>query len=113
MNFYYGLIALRNNINLSADSFLHNKGFIGFLIGILVTALTTSFILTEDPRHIPLILRYSSLESFSRIAERHENGTYNLAFKSFLKMYLCVRVLFLIALIVFFGMIVAVAVLAK
>lgn len=84
-----------------------NQLLFGFLLGMMTTVFITGFILTENPRHIPMMLRYSQLNSYRRInehrARRHraKHGDHppytDLAFEEFVKIYIRVRVLFLLA----------------
>lgn len=100
-NFFHAITASTQDVALFVSSVLANKLFTGFAVGMLVSVLLTGFIITKDPRRIPLILRYSSMESFQKIAPRRNNGVYDMAFIRFLKMYTQVRTLFLMAFVAF------------
>jgi len=98
-NFFYGIIALTKDMRLFIMDMLYNKSLVGFITGIIVATLITGLIITKNPKHIPLILRYSTSESFQKIAKRDRNGTYQLAFTNFVKMYTQTRTLFFVSFI--------------
>lgn len=100
-NFFQGIVAITNDIRLFIGDIIHNKLVLGFLGGIVVASLVVGFVLTKNPKNIPIMLRYSMTESFDRISRRDKNGTYQLAFSNFIKIYSQVRILFLIAFISF------------
>jgi len=78
-----------------------NNQLIGFFIGFVIAVLITGFILTKNPRHIPLILRYSTTESFARIANQGKHSkVYYTEFSHFLKVYTQVRIVFYVSFIV-------------
>jgi len=108
-NFIQGIIAIARDLKLFFLSLLVNKLFMGFLVGIVMTVLLVGFLLSKNPRHIPMILRYSSAESFQRISERNSNGTFDKSFSQFGKIYSQIRALFLIAFTSFCLMIVVIA----
>ncbi|MFH1946703.1 MAG: hypothetical protein ABIJ23_00885 [Candidatus Magasanikbacteria bacterium] len=104
-NFLFGIKAINYDIKIFMLDLLQNKILLGFIFGLLITALTAGFILTKNPKNIPIILRYSSMEAFEKISKRDKNGTYQLAFTNFLKIYTQTRTLLLITLISFFVMV--------
>ncbi len=113
INFFFGLAALGNYIKIYLDSLLHNQTLIGFAGGVVMSCLITGFVLTKDPRHLPLMLRYSGAESFQRIHARNPQGSYTKPYIEFLNLYTQVRLLALVAIIAFFVMIGTVVVLTK
>ena len=108
-NFFFGLIALIREMGMMTASVLTDKLFAGFIAGVFSTMIMTGFIITKDPRHIPLILRYSVHESFMRVAPKDSRGVIQMAFIEFLKIYTQVRALFLVAFIAFCLMVVTIA----
>ena len=100
-NFFQGILAATSDFRLFFMSLLANKLFLGFASGVLFSVLLTGFVISRDPRRIPLILRYSSDESFQKIAPRDANGMFTLAFTNFLKIYTQIRTLFFVAFIAF------------
>lgn len=107
-NFILGIIAVSQEIALFFSSLFHNNLFVGFVGGVFITIIISGLIITKDPKRIPLILRHSSSECFEKIANRHENGTYNIAYSHFLKIYTRVRILSTVAVISFFLMIITI-----
>ncbi len=104
-NFFLGINAITNDIKVFINDMAHNKSLMGFLVGIFIATFITSFVLTKNPKHVPLILRYSAITSFEKISKRNKNGTYEMAFTKFLKMYTQIRTIFMISIIMFFVMI--------
>lgn len=100
-NFLFGIIALTQDIHLFMSSILNNSSFLGFVTGFLITVLVVGYILTRNPKNIPIILRYSAMQSFQKIAPRDKNGTYSIAFSDFVRVYTQVRTLFFISFISF------------
>ncbi len=107
-NFLQGIQALTNDIGLFFSTLFSNSTITGFGTGIIVSTIVTGFILTKDPRRIPLILRYSSAELFQKINPQAPNGVYRVSFLQFLKLYTLIRILFLIAMITFFIMVITI-----
>lgn len=104
-NLQLGILALTTDMRLFFLSLFQNNVFLGFLLGLVIALLITGFILTQNPRNIPTMLRYSSFDSFQRISSRAKDGTYDMAYSAYLKMYSQIRMLFLIAFIAFCVMI--------
>lgn len=100
-NFIDGLIALTRNIRLIFFTSINNGRLLGFLAGAFLTITIAIFVLTENPSHLPIILRYSSTDSFQKIAPKAEDGSYTIGFTGFLKLYTQVRTLSLVAFIAF------------
>ncbi|MFH1789967.1 MAG: hypothetical protein ABH832_02780 [bacterium] len=105
-NFFNGIMANSRDMGLFFDNLFHNHGFLGFMAGIIIAVVVIGFILTKNPKHIPIILKYSEVESFQRIAHRDKNGTYLQAFSNFVTLYTRVRTLFLTAFIALSAMII-------
>ncbi|HLD30980.1 MAG TPA: hypothetical protein VJB41_02155 [Patescibacteria group bacterium] len=100
-NFLYGILALGKDISLFLLSLALNKTFIGFVFGVIIAVIISGLVITKNPKHIPLILRYSSAECFEKIAKRNKSGIYQMAFTNFIKIYTRVRTLFFMAFIAF------------
>lgn len=107
-NFALGIVAIAKDIGLFFSSLFGNTGVMNFFGGFLVAIILSGFVLTKDPRHIPLVLRYSSFESFQKIAKRDEKGTYKMAFTDFVKFYNRTRIVFFLAAGSFAVMVVAI-----
>lgn len=104
-NFTEGIMAIANEIQIFLGTLLHNKTLVGFIIGMLLAILIAGFIITKNPKNIPIILRYSPMDGFQKIASRDTSGTYQLAYSNYIKMYTQIRMLFGIGFISFCVMI--------
>ncbi len=108
-NFVFAIHAIIKDMRVFLQSFIYNKGLVGFVFGIFIAATVTAFILTKDPRALPIMLRYSQMDSFMKVVEkkkkRKKEGTITLPFSKFIKVYTQVRMLFFVAIISFFVMI--------
>lgn len=109
-NFLSALRASGHDIFLFMSSLLHNPYLLGFLLGLLVSTLVGGLLLSRNPKHIPLILRYSAEESFRHITKRGHHHMYNNSFDEFVTIYLYTRTLFWIATAGFFLMITVVSI---
>jgi len=98
------------NFGLFFNSLFHNNLFLGFIGFIFITVIVVAFILAKNPKHIPLILRFSKTDSFQRIAHRDKNGTYLTSYSKFLKMHVYIRTLFYTASIIFIAIIMSIVV---
>lgn len=112
-NLSFGILAIVKSISLFLTNLVDNRTFIGFASGIFISVIVTGFILTENPEHLPVILRYSSADSFEKLVPRDESGTYVKSFSSFSKVHSQVRTLFLLALISFFIMVTTIVIKTK
>lgn len=108
-NFIFGIHAIIKDMRIFLQSMVYNKGMMGFLFGVFMAIIIAAFVMTKDPRAIPLILRYSQMDSFMKVVEKQKKkkkeGTITLSFSKFVKVYTQIRLLFLIAIISFFVMI--------
>ena len=98
-NFVEGIIAIANETQIFLGTFIHNKTLSGFIVGAFITILIAGFIITKNPKNIPIILKYSPMDGFQKIASSDTSGTYQLAYSTYTKMYTEVRMLFGIAFI--------------
>lgn len=100
-NFVASLTAITNDIHVVILNIIFEKLFWAFAAGVLLSTLTTAFILTKNPRHIPLILRYSKAESFQRIGQRDTKGTYITSFNKFARLRTEIHLLFYLMIAMF------------
>lgn len=112
-NFFFGILAITKDIKLFFMSLLHNKVILGFIFGILLTVLIIGFLITKNPSHIPVILKYSATDGFQKISERDTTGTYNMSYTAYTKMHTQIRSLFLLAMITFFVMVTTIVIRAQ
>ncbi len=100
-NFVNGIVAITREITLFLFALVGNRMLVGFLLGAVIAILVVGFILTKNPKHIPVILRYSSAESFQKIVRRNGEGTYQVPYSNFIKLHARIRTLFLMACVSF------------
>ncbi len=75
--------------------------FIGFIIGILVSMLILGFMLSKNPRAIPFVMRYSFPECFHRANEHFSKKKIvcEISVVQFHKVYVRIRILFLLGIL--------------
>ncbi len=108
-NIILGIVAQTREMGMFVTSVASDKLFLGFITGALLSMLVSGFVVSQNPRHIPLILRYSLYDSFIRLAPKDRRGVVKMAFSEFIKIYAQTRALFLIAFIAFCVMVTTVA----
>ncbi|GEM_PF-2397246 len=108
-NAYLTIVAQIRELGLFITSVISDKLFLGFITGAFSTMLLTGFMLSKDPRHIPIILRYSLYDSFIRLAPKDRRGVVKMAFTEFIKLYAQTRALFLLSFIAFCVMVTTIA----
>jgi hypothetical protein len=98
-NFILGLQACSYELTLVAKDLFGNTTFWAFTGGIILSVLIMAFVLTKNPKQVPLILRYSQTDSFMQLAQNQSgqmsDGTYQIPYTAFVKMYHQVKTLFL------------------
>lgn len=109
-NFIFGIVAISKDLGLFFSSVFGNTGVMSFFAGFFVAILMTGFVLTKNPRHIPIILRNTSYESFRRLAPRDKKGTYKVAYSDFVKTYNRIRAVSFVAIACFAIMVIFIAV---
>lgn len=112
-NFTLGIVAIAKDIALFAGNIFTNTQILGFLVGFVISVLATGFILSKNPRHLPIILKYSMLESFERIVKREHPRLQHASFENFIKMYVEIRTIFFVALISFCIMVITIVLVYK
>ncbi len=101
MNFLHGIVGVARQVDLLIGSLFSSDFAIGFLLGIIASTLITGFVLTRDARHIPIILKYPSEESFEKVLT-YTSGKTHKTYEEFLLVYTIIRSLFLLMIIAFF-----------
>ena len=97
-----------NPLLLALDPFTSNTLFIGFIIGLIFAFLVAGFILTENPKHIPAMIKHSGRKGFVKVTGQSVDGTYSCSYAQYLKRQQQVRALFLISIICFCAMVASV-----
>ncbi|MCX6781475.1 MAG: hypothetical protein NT003_05190 [Candidatus Magasanikbacteria bacterium] len=90
------IIPLILEARIFAIDFFHSELLIGFILGFLFATVLAGFTLSINPRHVPLILRYSILDSFQKISvhDSKRYGRFELEFNHFIKIYFAIRLAF-------------------
>ena len=70
----------------------------GFFAGFLITTGLYAIIMSDNPRHIPLMLSKSAQDSFAEIHERGDDGRFCISYTAFQREYNRVRTAFYLAL---------------
>lgn len=96
-NFLQGVRAIMFDMQLFFGGVMTSPGLLGFIGGIIISSLIAGLILSRNPRHIPLILRYSSEESFGKIVARNQHHHYDHSFAEFIKVYTRIKILFYVS----------------
>ena len=109
-NLQGALLAIVNDARVITLNLFFARWFWAFICGVFLSIILAAFISTANPHHIPIILRYSKTESFQKISPRDKEGTYKYAFADFAKIYLKIRLLSLVAFIIFCFMIIVIAI---
>ncbi len=74
-----------------------NNTLLGFFYGITLALLISGFIITKNPNHIPIILKYSATDAFKKINTQNKSGIYSNNFSKFISLYNNTRALLLVA----------------
>jgi hypothetical protein len=74
----------------------------GFLTGFFTATGLFAVIMSENPRHLPILLTKSSQKSFEMLAARDIQGTFCASYTSFQREYNRVRSIFYLSLLAFF-----------
>lgn len=110
-NFSWGLISVSSDLKFFFTNVLGSVSIVSFLFGFLISVLIIGFIITENPKHLPIILRYSLFDSFNKIATCDRGGTFKEPYSKFVKLYTRVRFFFLASVLVFVSILIAVVML--
>jgi len=71
MNFIFGLVAVSKSLLLQIMELGQYQIVWGFFLGFFVATLLYVFIITENPRHVPMILFGEKQASFEKIHGTH------------------------------------------
>ena len=92
-NFTYGIVALGKDAHIFLGSIFSNSLFSGFLAGCFLTLIVVGFILSEDPKHIPIMLRYSCETGYQKISQKDGSSTCIFSYAQYEKIHNRVRIL--------------------
>lgn len=104
-NFIFGLKAIALSIKFTILALIHHPMMWGFAIGFGASTLIHAFIISDNPRQIPMILRKPAPDSFKRLAPRLADGTYCIPYTQFQREYNRVRIVFYSTFLTFLGVI--------
>ena len=96
------IIALISQSRIFLNELFRSDLLVGFILGFLFATILGGFILTINPRHVPMILRYSISECFQKI-DSHDKKRYgycSMNFDHFLKVYFAIRLTFTLVFVV-------------
>ncbi len=104
-NFFFGLQGLFSSAGITLYALLKHSLVWGFALGFCASTLIHLIILVGNPRFLPQILTKGPAESFSKIASRTNDGTYQTSYSQYAHQHHRVRTGIYLALIVLFGLI--------
>lgn len=107
-NFTYGVVALAKDTQIFLTGVLSNTMFSGFLTGCILTLIVIGFILSEDPKHIPTMIRYSCEEGFQKISGKDKGSSCILSYHIYQKIHTRVRIFMFLSFISFCTMVSAI-----
>jgi|688.fasta_scaffold468897_2 hypothetical protein len=83
--------------------------FVGFSVGIIITTIIIAFFLTEHPRMIPFVVRYTFPECFYKASDHFDenNIVCDLELVKFHKTYIRIRMIFASAITLFISITIA------
>lgn len=73
-NLNLALLSIANDIKFQIELLVHNEFVIGFFLGLMVAIFISAFIITEDPRHLPIMLLYNKHKSFEKIMNKKSDS---------------------------------------
>jgi len=96
-NFFSALLSVGHALRTTLLGLALQDATWGFLAGFLATTGIFAVILSENPRHIPILLSSSAQDSFLRLAARDADGQFCISYTSFQREYNRVRIAFYLA----------------
>lgn len=84
-NFLQGLKAIGTGAFLMLKEIFHYELFWGFALGFFIASIVYGFLVTDSPKHVPLMLFHDKSVSFEKIHERAEGSAYTSSFYDFSK----------------------------
>lgn len=105
-NFIFGLQNIAYNISNTIFAIMRQHLVWGFAIGFGISTMVHLFLMTENPRHIPTILFHKQAKSFSQLAPRDANGSFQISYTQFQAEYNKTKTLFYLTLCAFLGVVI-------
>jgi hypothetical protein len=106
-NFIFGVDAVLSSLSGVLKVFIANPWFWGFSIGLLISTLVHGFILSANPKQVPIILFNSKADSFQKIHAPQKNGSYQVSYSEFAKIAEEVKLVFSLSLFLFLSIVLA------
>jgi hypothetical protein len=106
-NFIFGVDAVLSNLSDILKLFTANPWFWGFSIGLLISTLTHGFILSANPKRVPVILFNSKAIGFQKLHQPQKNGLYKTSYSEFAKLAEEVKFVFSCSLFLFLAIVFA------
>ena len=110
-NFILGIEADIYNLDSLIHMIIQYQLFWGFAIGFFVATLVYAFIISDHPRHVPIILMHKPADSFRKIYGLEKEGNEH-HFSFYEKMANSIRWIFSLSILIFM-VIVLIAILQK
>ncbi|MFH1537076.1 MAG: hypothetical protein ABID45_03750 [Patescibacteria group bacterium] len=102
-NLIFGIQAISKGMSFTIKSILQYQLFWGFAIGFLVSTLVHGFLISDNYKHIPIILFRNRAHSFQKIHKKQgEKGhAFTASFDTFIKTVNKVRFVFALSFLLF------------
>ncbi|PIR73929.1 MAG: hypothetical protein COU35_05135 [Candidatus Magasanikbacteria bacterium CG10_big_fil_rev_8_21_14_0_10_47_10] len=110
-NFSWAIISISADLKFFFTNVLGSINIVSFLFGFLISVLVIGFIITGNPRYLPIVLRYSLFDSFNKIATCDKTGVFQEPYSKFVKVYTRIRFFFLSTIILFVAIVISIVVL--
>lgn len=105
-NFVFGIQALARGLSQTITIIASYQLFWGFAFGFFVSTVVHIFLITDSPRHLPAMLLMDKGKSFEKIHKATSSGTYQVSYSQFSKMVDKVKIVFGLAVVLFFFIII-------
>jgi len=100
-NFIFGVDAVLFSMSTIIKSLIRYPLFWGFAVGFLVSTLVHGFLISGNPKHVPVILFNENSASFQKLHKQKKNGLYTNSYSDFLKIAERVKLVFSLAFLLF------------
>lgn len=104
-NFLEALQAAGHLIRITFMTVVRHDATWGFLTGFTMATGFYALIVSEDPRHLPVILTKPTVASFQTINRREDNFGYQVSYTAFQREYNRVRIVFYVAVAAFLAVV--------
>ena len=84
-NFFLGIQAIFTGLFLVVKQVTYYPVFWGFAMGFFIASVVYGFLITDSPKHVPMMLFSDKSVSFEKIYSRQEGSSYTSSFYDFSK----------------------------